>query len=121
MTAYERYCHSVGVVVGDVSRVRFDAVYNMLVRSFKHSTGRAAVPVEADTIVFMYVSQFMQQADKGNLTSERLGDYTYIRTNATTADMLVDFEQAIQEYVVDDSLPIGVATERSVRSGTCNC
>lgn len=110
MTAYDRYCYSVGKAIGEVSRVRFDAVYTFLAKSFCRTTGRSDVPVEADTVVFMYVSQFMQQADKGTFTSERLGDYTYIRTNATIAEMLVDYTQAIQEYAVSGELPIGIAT-----------
>lgn len=119
MLVYDKYCYSCGKAVGEVSRIQFDIIYNTLTQTFKRVTGRTAVPPEAEAVLFMYVSQFMQQADKGTITSERLGDYTYIRTDATVAEMLADFERAIQEYATSDSLPVGVAA--NIGSASCEC
>lgn len=121
MTPYDAYCLSVNKAPDTVPRSTFNAAYNMLVAVFRRVTGRLVVPpTDAQYIIFLYVTELMGRVSNGEIVQERIGDYSYVRENASLSDKLIEYEVAIQQWVLDATLSVGISNEEEIACA-CRC
>jgi len=92
-----------------------------LLRESVRRSYKATLPDAANSLVAGFIVRIARELMAKGYHSERLGDYTYIRSASNVVDLFDDFDRAIMPFLTNkvEDFGFGMATGDDNVPGTC--